>query len=288
MPAITADQVKTLRDKTGAGMMECKAALTESNGDLEQAVDILRKRGVAQAAKRAGRTTGEGLVGVRLSPDAKIGAIAEINCESDFVARTEDFQALLSDILNATLTASPSTDPTSLIAPDSPIGQKVAATIAKLGENMAISRVNRLNGKGIIGSYLHMGGKIGVLVDLAGVPADKEQSEEVTTLLKELAMHIAAASPSYATRDAVPADVLAREKDVYRAQVEASGKPANVIEKIVDGKLGSFYAQVVLPEQPSVRDPKVTVAQMLEASSKSVGAPLSVPQFLRFKVGQTD
>jgi elongation factor Ts len=285
--AITADQVKTLRDKTGAGMMECKAALSEANGDLEEAVTILRKRGVAQAAKRSGRTTGEGLVAARLSSDSKTGVIAEINCESDFVARTEDFQNLVNAVIAALLAADASADPNSVIAPGSPIAQQVTATITKTGENITVSRVGRITGAdGVLGTYIHLGGKIGVLLKLTGVPAGKEQSDEVTTLVKEIAMQIAAASPQYASRDEIPADIIEREKSVYRAQMENSGKPAQVIDKIVEGKLGSFYGQSVLPEQPSIRDPKVTVKQLLETTSKSVGGTLAVPQFLRFKVGE--
>jgi len=284
---ITADQVKTLRDKTGAGMMECKAALSEANGNLDDAVTILRKRGVAQAAKRSGRTTSEGLVATRLASDGSSGVIAEINCESDFVARTEDFQKLVTDVIAALLAGAPGADPNSVIAPGSPLAQQVTATITKTGENIAISHVGRLEaGDGILGTYIHLGGKIGVLLRLTGVPAGKAHSDEVGTLLKELAMHIAAASPTYATRAGVPADVIEKEKSVYRAQMENSGKPAQVIEKIVEGKLGSFFGQFVLPEQPTIRDPKVTVAQMLDAAAKSIGGPLAVTEFIRFKVGE--
>ena len=285
--AITAEQVKTLRDQTGAGMMECKKALTEAEGDLEQATTILRKRGLAQAAKRAGRTTNEGLVGVRVLDGGKSGVIAEVNCESDFVARTDAFQALVGEVLDTIATGSG--DPQALVAPETPIGQKLTATIAKTGENMAIPRAARIDGNGsLVGSYSHLGGKIGVLVEVAGVPAGKESSDEVATLVKELAMHIAAAAPGYATRDVVPADVVEKEKAVYRGQMENSGKPANVIEKIIEGKLGSFYSQVVLPDQPTIRDPKVSVQQMLASTAKSLGAStLSVPRFVRFKVGES-
>jgi elongation factor Ts len=287
-PVITADQVKTLRDKTGAGMMECKAALSEANGNLDDAVTVLRKRGVAQAAKRSGRTTGEGLVAARLSADQRSGVIAEINCESDFVARTEDFQKLVNDVIAALLAAAPGTDPSSVIAPGSAIAHEVTATITKTGENITISRVGRLEaGDGRLGTYIHLGGKIGVLLRLTGVPADQAQSDDVATLLKEVAMHIAAAAPQYATRDGIPADVIEAEKAVYRGQMENSGKPPQVIDKIVEGKLGSFYGQFVLPEQPTIRDPKVTVKQMLETTAKSLGGPLAVPEFLRFKVGES-
>jgi elongation factor Ts len=286
--AITAEQVKTLRDKTGAGMMECKNALTESQGDFEQAVTILRKRGLAQAAKRAGRATSEGLVAVKVAADGKSGVIAEVNCESDFVARTDAFQALVGYVADTLLAAGPGTDPQALVAPDSEIGQTMTATIHKTGENMAVSRVSRLDSNGgVIGTYTHLGGKIGVLVEVTGVPAGKETSYDFATLVKELAMHVAAAAPQFANRTQVPADIVEKEKAVYRGQVEGSGKPANVIEKIVDGKLGSFYSQVVLPDQPTIRDPKVTVAQMLAASGKTLGSStLAVPRFVRFKVGE--
>jgi elongation factor Ts len=282
--AISATDVKALRDRTGAGMMDCKAALTEASGDMEEAITILRKKGMAQVAKKAGRTMKEGLVGVRLNGDATVGVMAEVNCESDFVARTTDFTALVDAVTTDLLTASADID--ALIAPEGAIGQKAAAAIAKLGENMAVSRAARFAGDAVIGSYLHMGGKIGVLVELGGVPADARTSDSTQTLLREIAMQIAAASPGYATRQEVPADLVEKEKAVYRAQMENSGKPANVIDKIIDGKLGSFYQQVVLPEQASIRDPKTTVAQVLAEASKSIGGPVTVTRFARFKVGE--
>jgi elongation factor Ts len=198
--AVTADQVKVLRDKTGAGFMECKAALVEANGDMEQAVTLLRTRGLAQAAKRAGRSTLQGAVGSYIHMGGKVGVLIEVNCESDFVARTEDFQ----------------------------------------------------------------------------------------TLVKELAMHIAAADPRYVKREDIPADVLEKEKAIYRAQFEGSGKPANVIDKIVDGKLGTYYAQVVLVDQPSIRDQAVTIAQLIATVSAKTGENITVSRFARFKVGESE
>jgi elongation factor Ts len=196
---ITAEQVKTLREKTGAGMMECKNALTEANGDLEAATTLLRKRGLAQAAKRAGRSTSEGMIGHYIHMGGKVGVIVELNCESDFVARTEDFQ----------------------------------------------------------------------------------------TLAKELAMHIAAASPLYVRREDVPADAIEREKAIYRSQMEGSNQPAAVIDKIVEGKLGSYFEQVVLLDQPSIRDPKVTIGQMITAAVAKMGENVGVARFARFKVGES-
>jgi elongation factor Ts len=282
--AISATDVKALRDRTGAGMMDCKAALTEAGGDMEEAITILRKKGMAQVAKKAGRAMKEGLVGVRLNDAATAGVIAEVNCESDFVARTTDFTTLVDTVTSDLLASTDEVE--ALIAPEGAIGQKAAAAIAKLGENMAVSRAARFAGEALVGSYLHMGGRIGVLVELSGVPADARQSDATQTLVRELAMQIAAASPSFATRQEVPADVIDKEKAVYRAQMENSGKPANVIEKIVEGKLGSFYAQTVLPEQASIRDPKTTVAQVIAEAAKSIGGAVTVSRFARFKVGE--
>ena len=196
--AITAEQVKQLRDKTGAGMMECKAALTEANGNIEEAVTLLRKRGLAQAAKRAGRTTAQGLITSYLHMGGKIGVLVEVNCESDFVARTDDFQ----------------------------------------------------------------------------------------NLAKDVAMHIAAADPKWVRREEVPAEAVEKEKGIYRAQMESSGKPANVIDKIIEGKLGSFYSQFVLLDQPFVRDEKVTVSQLVAQASAKTGENIQVSRFVRMRVGE--
>ncbi len=198
MSDISAQLVKQLRERTGAGMMECKAALQEANGNLEEANTILRKRGLAQAAKKSGRSTEEGLIGSYIHQGGKIGVLVEINCESDFVARTDVFQ----------------------------------------------------------------------------------------NLLKEIALQVAAANPQYVQREDVPADVLERERGIYRAQLEQAGKPANVVEKIIEGKLGSFYEQVVLMDQPSIRDPKTTVGQMIQAAVAKLGENIGVARFVRFKVGE--
>ena len=196
--AITADQVKQLRDKTGAGMMECKAALTEANGDMEEANTLLRKRGLAQAAKRAGRATAQGTIGSYIHLGGRIGVLVEVNCESDFVARTDDF----------------------------------------------------------------------------------------ASLVKELAMHIAAADPKWVRREDVPAEAVEKEKAIYRAQMENTGKPAHVLDKIVEGKLGSFYSQFVLLDQPSIRDPNVSVSQIVAQASAKTGENIQVSRFVRFRVGE--
>jgi len=284
--AITADMVKKLRDQTGAGMMECKNALTEADGNFENATTILRKRGLASVAKKAGRTTSEGLIGNRLSADRSSGVLVEVNCESDFVARTPDFQQLIQDVLTEIETAGDAANDAWLKDPQGPVLKRVAPVIAKLGENMAIPRFVRYAGKGYVGQYIHMGGKIGVQVEFGGVTAEMAGREEFQTLAKEIAMQIAAASPGYVSRESVPADVLDKEKSIYRAQMENSGKPANVIDKIVEGKLGSFYQQVVLPDQASIRDPKMTVKDVLALANKALGGSVTVTRFARLKVGE--
>jgi len=198
--AITADQVKQLREKTGAGMMECKAALAEANGDMEEAITILRKRGLAQAAKRAGRATAQGLITSYIHLGGKIGVLVEVNCETDFVARTEDFQ----------------------------------------------------------------------------------------NLAKEVAMHIAAADPKWVRREEVPAEAIEKEKAIYRAQMENTGKPAHVLDKIIEGKLGNFYSQFVLVDQPSIRDGNVTIGQLITQATAKTGENIQVKRFVRFRVGETD
>ncbi len=283
--AVSASDVKKLRDQTGAGMMDCKNALEEANGNFEEATTILRKKGLASAGKKAGRATHEGLIGQALSADRSVGTLVEVNCESDFVARTDEFQQLIKDLLAEIEAKGDGASEEWLKDPNGPVHQRVAAAIGKLGENMAVPRFVRYAGKGYVGQYIHLGGKLGVQVEFSGVTPAVAALEEFQTLVKEIAMQIAAASPAYVSRDAVPADLLEKERAIYRAQMENSGKPANVIDKIVEGKLGSFYQQVVLPDQVSIRDQKMTVAALLAEKSKVLGATVSVNRFARLKVG---
>jgi elongation factor Ts len=285
---ITAADVKKLRDQTGAGMMECKNALTEANGDFEEANTILRKRGLASAAKKAGRTANEGLIANRVAPDHSSGILAEVNCESDFVARTPDFVQLMEHVLDEIEKAGEGASDAWLKDPQGPVIKRVAPVIAKLGENMGVSRFVRYAGNGYVGQYIHLGGKIAVMVELAGVTPEIAKRDEFVALVKEIAMQIAAASPTYAARGEVPADVLEKEKAIYRAQMENSGKPANVLEKIIEGKLGSYYKQTVLTDQDSIRDTtgKTSVKDVLAAANKTLGGTVSVTRFVRMKVGE--
>src|ERR1041385_1536269 len=289
MATITASDVKKLRDQAGAGMMECKSALTEANGDFDEANTILRKRGLASAAKKAGRATGEGLIVHRLSPDQTVGTLVEVNCESDFVARTPDFQQLMKDVLDLIDQSGDAATDAWVQNPDGPVRKRVAATIAKLGENMGVSRLARFKGE-YIGQYIHsVGGKLGVQVEFSGVTPAIRDREEFKGLVREITMHIAAASPSpqYVTRDTVAADVVDKERAIYRAQMEGSGKPANILDKIVEGKLGSFYQQVVLLEQESViRETKPKIKDVVAEANKRLGGTRATRRFARLKVGE--
>jgi len=212
-----------------------------------------------------------------------------VNCESDFVERTDDFRALIQDVLSEIEKAGDAANDAWLQDPDGPVKKRVAATIGRLGENMAVPRFVRYAGKGYVGQYIHaVGGKLGVQVEFGGVTPQLRERAEFTNLVKEIAQHIAAADPSprYLSRAEVPAQAIENEKAIYRAQMESSGKPANIIDKIVEGKLGSFYQQVVLPEQPSIRDPKQTVQDAIAAVNKALGASVSVTRFARLKVGE--
>jgi elongation factor Ts len=233
----------------------------------------------------------EGLIGHRISADHRNGILVEVNCESDFVARTPDFQQLVEDVLSEIERAGEAAGDSWLADPDGAIQKRLAAGIAKLGENMAVRRFVRFAGQGptsYVGQYIHVpaGGKIGVQVEFADVDAQLAARDGFVTLVNEIAMQIAAATPSYVARAAVPAEILDRERSVYRAQMEGQGKPAQVIDKIVEGKLGSFYSQVVLLDQPYIRDPKMTVADVLAAAARTLGAPVTMTRFARLKVGE--
>ena len=278
--AISAVSVKELREKTGAGMMDCQRALQEANGDMEEAVKILRKKGLAAAAKRAGRAAKEGLVAIAVTEGNGRGGMVELNCETDFVARTEQYQAFAQAIADQVV--ADGTGDVEKVKGTRYLGDRlhtvadaIAAQIATIGENILLSRVGFLAaGQGMqIGSYLHMGGKIGVMVEVSGA-ADEET-------VKDVAMQVAAAEPRYVSREGVPAEVVKEELDIAKAQAASSGKPPQVIEKIAQGKLGKFYEQVCLVDQPFVKNPEQKVSDMLAARGG-----VAVKSFLRFKLGE--
>ncbi|MBM3787397.1 MAG: elongation factor Ts [Acidobacteria bacterium] len=292
MAEITAALVKQLRERTGAGMMECKKALDEAAGDIEKAIDVLRKRGIASAAKKASRSTKQGSVTVALAPGRDSGAILEFNCESDFVARTEDFQSLVNGLTSQALAAPLGTTRDQMLeAPfhgdaSQTVGQVIAGKIGKIGENMQLARFEKIEG-GMIGSYIHPGAQLGVIVQVTGASPAAAANEEISELLRDIAMQVAAADPQFVRRDEVTPAVLEREKDVQRDRARAEGKPEAIIEKMIVGRMAKFYEEFCLLEQPFIKDNAVTVGQLIAAKAKKTGEQLDVARFVRYKVGET-
>jgi elongation factor Ts len=284
--SITAEVVRQLREETGAGMMDCKAALVETSGDMAKAREVLRKKGLAAAAKKASRTASDGAVGAHIAADGRSGVVVEVNCETDFVAKTPDFQALVKGIAEHIWKDAPD-DVAALLEQPFASGQTVAQAvqekIAVIKENIVIRRFARFElaagASGTVAAYIHPpAAKVGVLVELV---ADGDGAN-LQTLAREVAMHVAAASPAaalYVSKDEVPADVLAAEKEIYRAQALASGKPANVVDKIAEGKLKEYFATFCLLEQPYVRETKITVGQHVKGKA-------AVRRFARLRLGE--
>jgi elongation factor Ts len=289
MAEITAALVKELREKTGAGMMDCKRALAETAGDLEGAVDWLRKKGLSAAAKKAGRVAAEGLVGV--ATRGTLGAVLEVNAETDFVARNESFQHFVRTATELALTTGDDLERLRSAAfpgTGRNVGDELTHMIATIGENMALRRVRRLEVKnGAVLGYIHNAlapglGKIGVLVALESTG----DGAKLTALGKQLAMHVAAARPDYLDVSSVDQAALERERDVLREQSRASGKPEAIIEKMVEGRLRKFYEEVVLLEQTYVVDGESRISKVIEASAKELGTPVKVAGFVRFALGE--
>ena len=275
MSAISKDDVLNLREKTGAGLIDCKRALVESNGDIDEAISILRKKGVASAAKKAGRDAGEGIVAQCLSEDRSKGILVEVNCETDFVAKNDDFVSFASDVARQLLAN-----------PDADLEAQRTEQVAKIGENIRISRSSTLapNSTGLVESYVHTGGKVAGLLTLGSSTTEAANSENVKLLAKDLCMHIAATSPVCVSRDEVAAELVAKEKEIALAQAE--GKPPQAIEKIVQGKLDKYFANSCFLEQSFVKDPDHSIKGLLEKTGKEIGAELSVEKFVRFQVGE--
>lgn len=287
MAEITAALVKELREKTGAGMMECKKALSETGGDLEGAIDFLRKKGLSVAEKKAGRIASQGLVGVVV--EGNKGAIVELNSETDFVARNAEFQAMLSKMLGAALATNGDVEAMKNETAD---GKTMADTltelIAKIGENMSLRRAAAVSVEnGVVVPYMHTAvvpnqGKIGVLVALEST-ADKGA---LADLGKKIAMHIAASSPRFLSIQDVDADTLAHEKSIYEEQAKASGKPANIIEKMVEGRIRKFHEEVVLLEQAFIMDPDKKIKDVVAAAAKELGTDVQLTSYVRFALGE--
>ena len=275
MSTVSKDDVLSLREKTGAGLIDCKRALVESNGDIEAAVSILRKKGVASAAKKAGRDAGEGLVAQCLSEDQSKGILVEVNCETDFVAKNDDFVSFVTDVARQLLEN-----------PDVDLEAQRIEQVAKIGENIRITRSTTLSpvSTGLVESYVHTGGKVAVLLALGTSTSESANSTDVRALAKDLCMHIAATSPVCVSRDDIPAELVSKEKEIAIAQAE--GKPPQAIEKIVQGKLDKYFSNSCFLEQPFVKDPDHSIKGLLEKTGKEIGAELTVEKFVRFQVGE--
>jgi elongation factor Ts len=291
---ISASLVAELRARTGAGMMDCKKALEESGGNIERAVDLLRKKGIAKAEKRASRAASEGQIVAHVSADTHTGVLIELNCETDFVARTEEFRALAREIAEHVAQDNAVDGVLTVGAEDAylatrwsragdtrgaTLGEIIKAGSSRTGENVVLRRVARFTGTGIVGTYLHHNGKVAAMVELSG------SGDDATMIARSVAEHIAAGVPSVALavdKDGVDARVVDRERAIYAEQAATSGKPANIIEKMVSGRLDKFFAEVTLLNQPWVRDDSKTIGQLL----KENGRALTVNRFARFQMGE--
>ena len=273
---ITASQVKELREKTGAGMMDCKKVLTETNGDEEKAIELLRERGIAKAAKKSDRIAAEGLVETYISEDGKIGSVVEVNAETDFVAKNEEFRNFVADVAKQVAMENPADveallEQKSIAEPDKTVREVLTNKIATIGENMSIRRFERFETNNLLESYIHGDGKIAVLVEI---------ENGTTELAKDICMQIAAARPEYLDRDAVPAERLAKEMEILKAQAMNEGKPEAIAEKIVQGRLGKFYSEICLVEQEFVKDSDIKVGKLVADKGAKI------VRFARFEKGE--
>ncbi|MCL1846798.1 MAG: translation elongation factor Ts [Coriobacteriia bacterium] len=289
MAEITASQVKELRESTGAGMMECKKALVEAEGDMDKAVDVLRTRGLAVAAKKAGRATNEGLAAVLVAEDGRSASLVEVNCETDFVSRNEIFGGYVAKIAKTVL----DTDPADIdalkavVVEGETIEDLLTAAIHTIGENIQISRfVRRTVDVGAISSYIHGGGRLGILVQFKLGQAATAQAEAFKIMAKDIAMQVAAANPGAVTREGFSAELIEHEMAIYKAKAAESGKPEAIQEKIAEGNLKKFYQENTLVEQAFVKDPDQTVQAVIDSVAKSLGDSIEVIGFDRFEVGQ--
>jgi len=291
MPEITVELIKTLRDKTNAGMMDCKAALKEADGDLEAAETVLRKMGVADADKKSARATSEGAIAARINDDAKTGVLVEVNCETDFVAKNDKFRAFVEEILDHIVGSDQTDDLAALLAQPfsgdaETLDEHIKAQVGALGENMALSRFARfdLEGDGVVGQYIHMQGKVGVLIEVNTTNADAASSDAFRDLVKDITLHIAAASPICLTREEVPQETIDKEKEIYADQVK--GKPENIIEKILGGKIDKYFGTVCLLEQGFIKDTDQSIGDLLKAKSEEIGGEITIARFVRYAIGE--
>jgi elongation factor Ts len=286
--AVTATMVKELREMTGAGMMDCKKVLTEANGDMEKAVELLREKGLAKAAKKAGRIAAEGLVVDYISEDGKVGALVEVNSETDFVAKNEDFKTFAAQVAKqAAMTKTTSIDdfikePWALDTSKS-VQDVLTEKISVIGENLNIRRFTKFEVEnGVIVSYIHGAGRIGVLVELTS----ESNSDKLKETAKDIAMQIAAANPKYINRTEIPADYIEKEREILKQQALNEGKPANIVEKMIEGRLTKSLKEICLVDQQYIKDPDMTVEKYINSVSKEIGANIAINSFARFETGE--
>ena len=292
MANITSQMVKELREMTQAGMMDCKKALVEADGDMDKAVEWLREKGLAAAAKKAGRIAAEGVVASYITDDAKVGVVVEVNCETDFVAKTDNFINFSKNVAKHIALANPA-DVDALMAQkfvddeSKTITDLVSDATVSIGEKISIRRFARYEtDKGAVESYIHMGGKIGVLLLVENDNADSIANETFKTFYHDVALQIAAAKPSYVKKEEVPAENLAKEREILRAQALNEGKPEKIVDKMVDGRIQKYYKEVCLVEQPFVKDGDKSIAQLTAEVAKEIGANINIVSFERFERGE--
>ena len=290
MAEITAALVKELRERTNAGMMDCKKALIAAEGDMDKAIDWLREKGLAQAAKKASRIAAEGVVTKYLTPCGCTGVIVEVNCETDFVAKTDNFQAFANNVAKHIAKADPA-DVDTLMAQkfvddeSKTIADLVSEATVAIGEKISVRRFIRYKTEGIVDAYIHLGGKVGVLVEVATDEKGKE-SEEVKQFAHDLALQIAAAKPEAVRREEVDPEKLNKEREIQRAKFLQEGKPEKIVDRIVDGQIEKYYKDVVLLDQQFVKDGDKTIKGLMAEISKKVGAPIDIVRFARFERGE--
>lgn len=287
---ITAAIVKELRDKTNAGMMDCKKVLTETNGDIEASIKLLRERGIMKSAKMSDRAANEGVITARVNADASAGILLEINCETDFVSKNENFQAFVGEIADA-LAATNAADHEAALAHQhagQSIDETIKAKVGEVGENLQFRKYVRYDAAqgGVVASYIHLGGKVGVLIEVGTTKPETKDTDSFKELIKDLTLHIAASAPKGLSREDIPQSVVDNELDIFRTRLVAEGKPANIIENILKGQIGKFFAESCFLEQGFVKDSDIKISALLENKGKELGDTLTVTRFVRFGLGE--
>lgn len=287
---ITASIVKELRDKTSAPMMDCKKVLTETNGDIEASIKLLRERGIMKSSKMADRAAKEGVITARINAGATSGLLLEVNCETDFVSKNESFQAFVAGVADA-LAASSAADLDAALATqygEQTIEDTIKSKVGEVGENLQFRKYVRYDAApgGVVASYIHLGGKVGVLIEVGTTQPATAGTDSFKELIKDLTLHIAACAPKGLSRDDIPQSVVDNELDIFRTRLTAEGKPANIIENILKGQIGKFFAESCFLEQGFVKDSDIKVSALLEAKGKELGDTLTVTRFVRFGLGE--